>query len=237
MTSTIVPTFDNYSPITPQTPESRSSLYTLQWRRGQLVVTSWRKLPQPYLPSVDNQQLLVDCLKHSPINLVSIDATLGETVLKFWAEACQQANKPIFLRIPSNSKLFKRVSSGAIWLQLLDRVIAALLLLSLMPMMVIFIILMQFSSPNSLFTYEWCVGEKGKLFRGIKFATNHHKHSNKFGTWLHQSGLEYLPQLWNILQGDMSFIGTRCWTLKQAINLSLIEHQQVRDAINLVLKS
>jgi lipopolysaccharide/colanic/teichoic acid biosynthesis glycosyltransferase len=222
MTSTIVPTFDHYYPVTQQQQESRSSQYTLQWRRGQLLVKSFSKFPQPYLPFIDNQQLLIECLKHSPTDLVSIDAKLGKTVLSFWAEACEQADKPIFLRIPSGSKLFKRGNEGAMWLQLIDRVIAGVLLLLLIPIMAVLIMVMQVYSPKSVFTREWRVGEKGKLFRAIKFSTLNQQNNKALGRWLRQSGLEHLPKLWNVLRGEMSLIGTRCWTLEEAITLTVI---------------
>ncbi|AFY46349.1 glycosyl transferase possibly involved in lipopolysaccharide synthesis [Nostoc sp. PCC 7524] len=228
MTSTIVPSLENNRPATPQQPEHHSSPYTLQWRRGQLLVKASTKLPQPYLPSLDSQQLLVECLKHSPVNLVCIDAKLGKTLLQFWAEGCEQAQKPIFLRIPSGSQFFKRASQGAVWLQFIDRVIAGVLLLLLSPIMAVLVILMQVYSPKSLFTREWRVGERGKLFRAIKFCTTHQQNSTPLGRWLRKSGLEHLPQLWNVLRGEMSLIGTRCWTLEEAISLSLERQYQLQ---------
>ncbi|WP_066377754.1 MULTISPECIES: heterocyst development glycosyltransferase HepC [unclassified Anabaena] len=229
MTSTIVPTLLHNYPVTPQQQENRASRYTLQWRRGQLLVKASTKLPQPYLPSLDNQQLLVECLKHSPVNLVSIDAKLGKTVLQFWAEGCEQANKPIFLRIPSGSKFFQRTSQNGMWLQLINRVIAGGLLLLLSPIMAVLIILMQVYSPKSIFTREWRVGQRGKLFRTIKFCTTHQQNTTVLGRWLSKSGLDHLPQLWNVLRGEMSLIGTRCWTLEAAISLSLERQHQLKQ--------
>jgi hypothetical protein len=227
MTSTIVPSFDHYYPVTSQVQDFCSSHYTLQWRQGKLLVKSQclKKLPQPYLPALDNQQLLIECLKNSPIDLVTIDAELGKSVLNFWAEACEQADKPIFLRIPSGSKLFKRSRHGAIWLQFIDRVIAGVLLLLAIPIMAILIMLMQIYSPKSIFTREWRVGEKGKLFRAIKFAIPHQQSNQVLGRWLRKSGVEHLPKLWNVLRGDMSLIGSRCWTLEDAMSLTVISYQ------------
>lgn len=227
MTSTIVPPLDHYYPVTPPNLESCSSHYTLQWRRGQLLVKSSRRLIQPYLPSLGNQQLLVECLKHSPVNLISIDAKLGTTVLKFWAEACKQAHKPLFLRISSGSRLFKRSSRDTMWLQLIDRIIAGLLLLLLTPIMAVLITILKLDSPQSLFTSEWCVGETGKLFQLLRFSTTSHKNSNILGYWLRKSGLEHLPILWNVLKGDMSLILTRCWSLEDAVRLSLAREEQL----------
>lgn len=219
MTSTIIPPVENYNIEIPHQPVHHSSKYTLQWRRGQLLVKYLKKVKQPYIPSLDNEQLLVKCLKHSPANLVSIDAKLGESVLEFWAKACEQAHKPIFVRIPS--KLSKAGKQPWQWLQrLIDWVIAFVLFLLISPVMVGLVMLIRSESPAPVFIREWRVGERGRLFPVIKFRTANHYNITPLGHWLRKSGLENLPQLWNVLRGDMSLMGFRCWTLAEAVRLS-----------------
>jgi lipopolysaccharide/colanic/teichoic acid biosynthesis glycosyltransferase len=55
------------------------------------------------------------------------------------------------------------------------------------------------------------VGCEGKLFVIYKFQTYHSRTSRKssFGRWMRKTKLDELPQLFNILKGDMSFVGPR----------------------------
>jgi len=199
----------------------RTSYCTLQWRRSQLLVKSPGKLKQPYLPALENQQLLVDCLKHSPVNLVSVDPTIGENWVKFWADACEQADKPMFLCGSSENSLFKQNSQPLGWLlRLVDWITALVTLLLLSPIMLLLLLLLQISSPESLLSREWYVGERGKLFRAIKFSITTKRSMTLLGRWMCKYGLDNLPQLLNVLRGEISFIGSRCWTLEAAVRLS-----------------
>jgi lipopolysaccharide/colanic/teichoic acid biosynthesis glycosyltransferase len=222
MTTSIIPTLQNFYNVTQQQQVNPSSHCTLVWRRGQLLVKLPGEVKQPYLPSLDNEQLLVDCLKHSPINLVSIDPKLGETLLRFWADACEQAHKPLFLRIRSGNQLTRQGSYPLKWLQrLIDWITALVLLLLVSPVMLILVVLMQFESPESLVSREWYVGERGKVFQVIKLCPTAKQNITPLGRWMRKYDLDNLPQLLNVLRGEMSLMGSRCWTLEDAVQLSL----------------
>jgi lipopolysaccharide/colanic/teichoic acid biosynthesis glycosyltransferase len=228
MTISIIRTLQNYY-TAPQQPQNHRSPYCmLQWRRGQLLVKSTIQAKQLYLPSIDNKQLLIECLKHSPVTLVSIDPKLGEAWLRFWAEACEQAHKPMFLRIPSGKKLLKQGSQSLRWLQrLIDLILAFILLLLMSPVILGLMMLMQIKSPGSIFSREWHVGERGRLFRAIKFDTTAKHNITFLGRWMRKYGLDNLPQLLNVLRGEMSLVSSCCWTLEDAIHLGSVGQRQL----------
>ncbi|MEA5504072.1 heterocyst development glycosyltransferase HepC [Halotia wernerae UHCC 0503] len=221
MTISIIRTLQNYYTAPQKHQDHRSPYCTLQWRRGQLLVKSTTQANQPYLPSVDNEQLLIECLKHSPVTLVSIDPKLGEAWLRFWAEACEQAHKPMFLRTSSGKKLPKH-SQSLRWLQrLIDWILALVLLLLMSPVILGLMMLMQIKSPGSIFSRQWHVGERGRFFRAIKFDTTAKPNITPLGRWMRKYGLDNLPQLLNVLRGEMSLFSSHYWTLEDAIYLGL----------------
>jgi lipopolysaccharide/colanic/teichoic acid biosynthesis glycosyltransferase len=226
MTISIIPPF-NYYTVTKQ-DQDRSSYCTLQWRRGQLLVKAPGQVLQPYLPSLDSEQSLIKCLEHSPVSLVRIDPKLGEHWVKFWASACEQASKPIFLRIPSVEHLSKQGSPWRLLQQLFDWILALVFLLAVSPVMLILVLLMRVYSPGTFFEREWRVGKRGKLFRAIKFRTTDNglparedeQNVTPLGHWMRKYNIHNLPQLFNVLKGEMSLVGHRCWTLEEAVGLN-----------------
>lgn len=250
MTISIIPPLENYYTVTKQ-DQDRSSYCTLHWRRGQLLVKAPGQVLQPYLPSLNKEQSLVKCLEHSPVSLVRIDPKLGEYWLKVWASACEQASKPIFLRIPSAEHLSKQGSPWRSLQRLFDWIVALVFLLAVSPVMLILVLLMRVYSPGTFFEREWRVGKRGKLFRAIKFRTTavnkktledkamsdssplcvyacannfylteEEQNVTRLGHWMRKYNIDNLPQLFNVLQGEMSLVGPRCWTLEEAVRLS-----------------
>jgi hypothetical protein len=214
MTTSIIPTLQNLYDVTQEHQDNRGYC-TLQWRRGKLLVKPLGEVKQPYLPALNSKRSLVECLQHSPVSLVSIDPKLGEASLRFWADACEEAQKPIFLSIPPGNKQpnkpFRQLQ------RLIDWIAALGLLLLLSPVMLGLIVLMQVYSPGSLFCHEWRVGERGKLFQAMSFCTYN---TTPLERWMGKYNLNNLPQLFNVLRGDMSLTGSRCWTLEDAVQLN-----------------
>ncbi|BAZ24120.1 sugar transferase [Kalymmatonema gypsitolerans NIES-4073] len=252
MTTSIKATLQNSYTVKQQQQDNPSQYCTLQWRRDQLLVMPSIVVKQPYMPPLDKKGLLVECLKRSPVNLVRIDPKLGEARLRFWADACLAANKPIFLRIPSSDKQPKPVGSVLSWLKRLTEWLTALVfLLAVSPIMLGLVLLMRVSSPEpgSLFSCQWHIGERGKLFKVFKFRTTtltqkasvdaarstmpsaiayqsglcdeeDEQNLTTLGLWMRKYGLDNLPQLLNVLRGEMTLTGPRCWTLEDAVRLS-----------------
>ncbi|MEC4815908.1 MAG: sugar transferase [Scytonema sp. PMC 1069.18] len=244
MTTSILPTIENYYIVKQQSPDNPSLDFTLQWRQGQLLVMPPGQVKQPPIPSLHDTQLLVECLKHSPVNLVRIDPKLGEAKLKFWADACERADKPIFLRIPHDDHQPKLGHLSLRWLKrLVDWIVAFIFLLALGPITLCLVSLTRTDSAEPLFACQWYIGERGRLFKIFRFRTTA-AHKSKLengkvyqgslskddyedeqelttvGRWMRKSGLENLPQLLNVLRGEMSLTGPRCRSLQDAVRLN-----------------
>lgn len=188
--------------------DARSPQCKLQWRQGQLLVRFSEGFEQPYLASVGSEQGIARCLKHSPVRLVRIDATLGEAALKRWANACEQANKPMFLRGTGARKRLGKQSQLSWWVKMSDWIAAVLLAFLLSPVMLAIVVLLRYVySSGAIFSKEWRVGSRGKLFRAIYFRTREVDDSRTTpGRWMCKYSLDKLPLLFNILRGEMSLV-------------------------------
>lgn len=247
MTISTIQNLENHY-IQPSQEKSTPSAYcTLTWRRGKLLVKPVGQLLQPYLPATDNKDSLIECLEHSPVNLVLIDPELGFSKVKFWADATSTAGKSIYLSIPSTETSNQNTWE---WLQvILNSVIAFVVLVVLSPVALWLTALMRVYSPGPLFTHEWHVGKRGKLFQAIKFrttATNKNVIDNfsyqnnllnnldtnytLIGNWMRKYGLDNAPQLLNVLRGEMNLFGRRSVKLDDAVKLNSENLRQLNKA-------
>lgn len=221
----------------------------LKWRMGHLLVKPISEIEQVNLPAVGDQEWLVECLKCSSVHLVSIDPKLGEKEIKFWADACQQAGKPIYVRVKANQKRLPRPFN---WFfvgckYFINLIFAFLLILLLSPVMAILACFIAFKSPNQIFFHEWRIGKRGKLFRTIKFNTKaikvsdlpNHESSQELNTkftfdWMLYYLLDYLPQLFNVLRGDMALNETVYYRFLKLLMTNIKKQQQLNKLPHIV---
>jgi len=107
--------------------------------------------------------------------------------------------------------------------RLFDVVLAALGLVLLAPLLLAIAAWIKLDSPGPVIFRQERVGRFGRIFRIHKFRTMGHGPADsgrqitvgadpritRAGQWLRRSKLDELPQLWDVLAGDMSFVGPR----------------------------
>lgn len=110
--------------------------------------------------------------------------------------------------------------------KLLDLILALILVILLSPLMIIIAIMIKIDSKGPVIFKQIRSGKNNKNFTLYKFRSMIYNNNlydtsvedqvTKIGRILRKTSLDELPQLFNILKGEMSFIGPRPWILDYA---------------------
>lgn len=106
----------------------------------------------------------------------------------------------------------------------IDFVLALLLLILSLPVVLIAMTLIKITSPGPVFYSQTRLGRNGRPFTiyklrsmtagaesltGARWCVPGDTRVTRVGRWLRKTHIDELPQLWNILKGDMALIGPR----------------------------
>lgn len=127
-----------------------------------------------------------------------------------------------YVALPANVR--KTTRTYGIVKRGLDLLMSLGMLLLVLPLIPGVILAIRLDSPGPIFFKQTRVGVGGKLFKIIKFrsmsqdaeagsgavwASDRDPRITRVGRFLRKSRLDELPQLWNVVVGDMSFVGPR----------------------------
>jgi undecaprenyl phosphate N,N'-diacetylbacillosamine 1-phosphate transferase len=105
--------------------------------------------------------------------------------------------------------------------QLIDCVISLVAFIIAFPVFVLIAIVFYFLNDGKPFFFQIRPGKQSKLFTVIKFKTMNDRRDAQgmllpdadrltlFGKWVRKTSMDEIPQLLNVIKGDMSLIGPR----------------------------
>ena len=120
---------------------------------------------------------------------------------------------------------------------ILDRFVAVIALIFLFPILIIVAIAIYLRMGSPVLFIPSRPGKDAQIFNFYKFRTMSNERDSEgnlladekrltsFGQFLRKTSLDELPQLWNVLKGDMSFVGPRPLHIKY---LELYTPEQAR---------
>jgi lipopolysaccharide/colanic/teichoic acid biosynthesis glycosyltransferase len=116
------------------------------------------------------------------------------------------------LALPIGTSIAKR---------LFDVVLSATLLVLLLPLILAVALAIKLDSRGPVFYWTYRAGHHGRPLRMLKFRKMRHdarglaltlngdSRLTRLGVWLARTKIDEIPQLWNVLKGEMSLVGPR----------------------------
>lgn len=120
-------------------------------------------------------------------------------------------------------KILEKRKLSLIFKRLFDIIVSFVLILCLLPVLAILYIIIKLDSPGNVIFVQNRVTRNNKIFKIYKFrsmvenaeklgssvAVVNDKRITRVGKFMRKLRLDEIPQLFNILKGDLSFVGTR----------------------------
>jgi exopolysaccharide biosynthesis polyprenyl glycosylphosphotransferase len=160
-------------------------------------------------------QNLFDCIRYK-IDFINL------------AEFYENFTRKVPLNVINQVWFLENISQGKreiyeISKRIFDLFFAIVLLIISLPFWLIIGLIVKLGSMGSIFYRQTRIGQQGKPFvltkfrsmrkdaekDGPKMAQKNDPRITKFGKFLRKTRIDELPQLWNIIKGEMSFVGPR----------------------------
>jgi lipopolysaccharide/colanic/teichoic acid biosynthesis glycosyltransferase len=129
--------------------------------------------------------------------------------------------------------------------RLIDFIVSCVLLVFLVPLLLMIALCVRFSLGSPVLFRQVRAGRNGVPFQIVKFRTMTDRRDengelfpdvdrlNSFGRFLRSTSLDELPELWNVIKGEMSLVGPRPLSVDYLQRYSAFERRrhQVRPGI------
>jgi lipopolysaccharide/colanic/teichoic acid biosynthesis glycosyltransferase len=240
--------FDYYSGRIPRAPLwLREMGLEWAWRFCQEPMRMWRR----YL--VGNPLFIYRVLRQRQQGWVMSEDLLRHELLQRYSRlSYMQGRLP--LRMLLKRHLWRLIVSGSYILKrLVDIVAASSMLILLMPVFLITALSIYINSPGPILYKQTRVGQWGKLYTMLKFRSMYMDADQRLkeliaqnemqggvlfkmkndpritpvGRFIRKMSIDELPQLWNVLKGDMSLVGPRPALPSEVDQYSLHDRQRL----------
>jgi sugar transferase (PEP-CTERM system associated) len=118
---------------------------------------------------------------------------------------------------------FRMNASQQLFRRMLSLTVSFSALFICLPFLPLIVLAVRLSSPGPILFSQTRVGQRGRLFTAYKFrtmrqdaeaqgavwATKNDPRATAIGRFMRSSRIDEIPQLWNVLRGDMAFVGPR----------------------------
>ena len=140
-------------------------------------------------------------------------------------ELREWTNLPDKMRTKEVRKYYNILVKRSAWFRakrILDVIVASIMFAVLALPMLIVAVLIKLDSPGPVFFRQERVTQYGRIFRiynnasrmGTQVTVSNDARITRVGRWLRKLRIDEFPQLFNILAGDMTLVGTRPEVLK-----------------------
>ena len=142
----------------------------------------------------------------------------------------------------ADQEIMKQQSMGKMVYRIVKRImdfaVALIALILLLPVLLVVMALLAWYQNGKVFFTQPRPGYQGRIFRVIKFKTmrdDRDEHGNllpdvqrltKVGKFLRSTSIDELPQLINVLKGDMSFVGPRPLLVRYLDHYNDFQHRR-----------